>query len=127
MNTKRNTLQRQLIFNAVKALNIHATAEQVYEYVIEQHPTISKATVYRNLSQMAQDGALLDISNLCRSTHYDHNLHEHYHLICGSCKQIFDVEADFSDICDRLSHIDGFDITSHNLSFHGVCSKCKTA
>ena len=127
MNVKRNTLQRQLIYNAVEELNIHATAEQVYEHVAKQHPSISKATVYRNLSQMAQAGELLDLSNLCRSTHYDHNTHEHYHLVCESCDKIFDVEADFSDIQDRLAHMKEFDIKSHEISFRGLCLSCKTA
>ncbi|MCL2366816.1 MAG: transcriptional repressor [Oscillospiraceae bacterium] len=126
MNNKRNTLQRQLILNAVQELNIHATAEQVFAHVAKQHPAISKATVYRNLSQMAQSGMLLDIGNFAGAAHYDHNLHNHYHFMCESCRRIFDVEADFSDMYDRLGNIDGFDVVSHNLSFNGTCRKCKS-
>ncbi|MCL2409202.1 MAG: transcriptional repressor [Oscillospiraceae bacterium] len=125
MSSKRNTFQRKLIFNAVKELNMHATAEQVYKYVAKQHPTISKATVYRNLNQMVQAGDLLGIGNPYSSTHYDHKLHEHYHFVCDLCEQIFNVEADLSDICNRLGSADGFDVSSYNISFSGLCWSCK--
>ena len=125
MSNKRNTVQRQLIFDAVGALNIHATAEQVYEYLAKKHPSIGRATVYRNLNQMAQSGELLKISNFEGSTHYDHNCHDHQHLICGDCKQVFDVEKNFSDVFDRVQDIEGFDITDYCISFTGLCRECK--
>jgi len=69
---KRNTVQRQLIFDAVKELNIHATAEQVIEYLAKKHPSIGRATVYRNLNTMSESGELLRIGSFYGSTHYDH-------------------------------------------------------
>jgi len=124
MENKRNTIQRQLIYDAVKQLNIHATAEQVFEHVVKKYPTISKATVYRNLNQMAELGELLNAGNLLGSTRYDHNCHEHYHFACEMCKRIFDVEGDFSDVIENLRNKNGFDITSGGISFTGVCNNC---
>ena len=126
MSSKRNTIQRQLVFNAVRDLNIHATAEQVYEYVVFNHPSISKATVYRNLNQMSDAGELLNIGSFHGAIHYDHNCHDHYHLICEECKRVFDIPACFPDIYGELTDIDGFEIRSHNLSFSGVCRECKS-
>jgi len=125
MDAKRNTIQRHMVYSAVKELNIHATAEQVYEHVATAHPSISKATVYRNLSQMAESGELLNIGNFYGSTHYDHNCHEHHHFICEECRRIFDVEGDFSDILGRVTGISGFDIMNWNLSLKGLCTDCK--
>jgi len=121
---KRNTIQKQLIYDAVKELDIHANAEQVYEYVVAVHPSISKATVYRNLGQMAEAGELLNIGNFYGSTHYDHNCHEHYHFICESCKQVFDINTRFPDI-EEMTDMDGLEIKNHNLSFTGLCSDCR--
>ena len=125
MDSKRNTVQRQLVLNAVKELNTHATAEQVYAYVVQKHPAISKATVYRNLSQMSESGELMNIGNFYGSTRYDHNCHEHYHFVCESCRRVFDVEGDFSDIIGRSGNTDGFDIARCHLSFSGLCWDCK--
>jgi len=126
MDNKRNTIQKQLVYNAVKELDIHANAEQVYEYVVALHPSISKATVYRNLSQMAESGKLLNIGNFYGSTHYDHNCHDHYHFICEECKQVFDINSSFPEV-NKLTEFEGLDIKSHNLSFFGTCSSCKQA
>jgi len=124
MENKRNTIQKQLVYDAVKTLDIHANAEQVYEYVVALHPSISKATVYRNLSQMAESGKLLNIGNLYGSTHYDHNCHDHYHFICEECKQVFDIDNRFPEL-KNLTEYDGLEIKSHNLSFFGLCKSCK--
>ncbi|MCL2234523.1 MAG: transcriptional repressor [Firmicutes bacterium] len=125
---KRNTIQKQLILSAVKSLNIHATAEEVYEHVVKDNPSISKATVYRNLSQMAKDGELLNIGNFSGSAHYDHNLHEHHHFVCNKCGAVFDVDCDLAmleQLKKTIPHSNDFEIKNYNLSFDGVCSKCK--
>jgi len=122
---KRNTLQRQLILTAVKELGKHPTAEQVYEYLIKTHPTISKATVYRNLNQMAESGEVSDIGNFHGATHYDHKCHDHYHFICNQCKRIFDIEEEVADIINKLKCKEGFKITSCNVVLNGFCQDCK--
>jgi len=125
MDTKRKTVQRQLILDAMKELDSHATAEQVFEYVVRKHPTISKATVYRNLSQMAESGELLNVGCFYGSTHYDHRCHEHYHFICEVCKKIFDVDGKCSDIIDKIEVIHEFDIKNCTVVFSGLCRDCK--
>ncbi len=121
----RNTVQKQLVLNAVGELDIHATAEQVYEHVVLAYPTISKATVYRNLRHLAESGELISIGTLGGSTHYDHRCHEHSHFVCEICGQVFDVEGDFSDLVDRASKTQGLSINGYRLSFTGSCSACK--
>ncbi|MCL2674779.1 MAG: transcriptional repressor [Defluviitaleaceae bacterium] len=125
MENRRNTVQRQLILNAVKELDVHATAEQVVEHLAKTHPAIGRATIYRNLNQMAESGELLKVGNFHGSTHYDHNCHEHYHFVCNECKCIFDVEGSFSNVLEKLADTEGFDITACNISFSGLCRECK--
>ena len=126
MVNKRNTIQRKLIFDAVRELNIHATAEQVFEHVVKFYPSVSKATVYRNLSQMADSGELLNAGNFAGSTHYDHNTHDHYHFGCDICKAVFDVEGVFPDIMGNVKKSDDFEITGYNIIFHGICKACRS-
>ena len=114
-----------MVLNAVKELDIHANAEQVYEYVIGIHPSISKATVYRNLGQLVEAGELLNIGSFYGSTHYDHNCHEHYHFICEGCKRVIDINARFPGI-EEIAGMDGLEIKSFNLSFSGLCGDCKS-
>lgn len=52
----RNTVQRQIVLQAVLRMHDHPTADTVYAAVAADHPSISKATVYRNLNQLASQG-----------------------------------------------------------------------
>jgi len=123
---QRNTIQRQLTYDAVKELNIHATAEQVYEHITKKHPTVSRATVYRNLNQMSESGELLNIGSFYGATHYDHNCHHHYHFVCEACRRVFDMPLTTPTVPNKASALDGFEIKGHSLSFHGLCRDCKT-
>ena len=125
MEIKRNTVQKQLIFNAVKELNSHATAEQVVAYLLEKHPAIGRATVYRNLNRMTESGELIKIASCYGSTHYDHNSYAHTHFICKDCKRIFDIDADYSHLLEMHNNKEGFDITGFHVTFSGICWKCK--
>ena len=126
MDGKRNTIQRQLIFDALKELDMHATAEQVFDHVVGKYPSISKATVYRNLGQMSESGRIAKIGIFYGSAHYDHNRHEHYHFVCEACKRVFDVKGGFKDIFERIKDMNGFDISSCSVSFRGLCRDCKS-
>ncbi|MCL2555700.1 MAG: transcriptional repressor [Firmicutes bacterium] len=124
---KRNTIQKKWILEAIKELNTHAAAEEVYDFIAKSNPTISKGTVYRNMSQMAKDGELLNIGSFLGATHYDHNLHEHAHFVCNVCGMIFDVECDenlLGSLKDTIVVSDEYKISSCNVSFGGVCAKC---
>jgi len=128
VSNKRNTIQRQLIYNAVKELDIHATAEQVVEYLAEKHPAIGRATVYRNLSYLSETGELLKICNFYGTTHYDHNCFEHYHFVCNNCKRIFDIfdtDNKLSNMLETFDDTNGFDVLAYNVSFSGLCWECK--
>ncbi len=126
MENKRNTIQRQAVLESVKELNIHATAEQVYDHVVQKYPSISKATVYRNLSQMVESGELLNIGSFYGSQHYDHNLHHHYHFVCEVCRQVYDIETYFPDLTANITGMEGFEINDHLLTFTGLCKACKS-
>jgi Fe2+ or Zn2+ uptake regulation protein len=121
---KRETIQRRLILDAVKTLDIHATAEQVYEAVAKEHPTVSKATVYRNLNRMAGAGELLSIGVLSASARYDHNLGKHYHFICESCGRVFDIKPIPPEARGSIEGMEDFMIKS--LTFGGLCPDCQT-
>lgn len=126
MDSKRKTIQRQAILESVRELGNHPTAEQVYGNVVKKHPSISKATVYRNLGQMAEAGELLNIGSFLGSVRYDHNCHRHYHFICGGCGKTFDANGEIPGIMDNdLTGLDGFEVTGYSLSFSGLCRECK--
>ena len=112
---KRNTIQKQLVLEAVAQLHNHPTAEQVYAQVVKAHPTISKATVYRNLASLSEDG----------------RLDGHAHIECTVCGRLDDVEFSAGAQGGALAALDtfaeqatGYTQAQHTVLFTGVCPAC---
>ena len=55
---ERNTLQKEIILRTLCKMREHPTAAMVYEAVHQNHPTISRSTVYRVLAKMAGEGKI---------------------------------------------------------------------
>jgi len=91
---RRNTIQKQLVLKAVKRLKSHPTADEVYNDIVNSYPGISKATVYRNLNHLAEEGQLLKISVPGSADKYDGTLEEHYHATCRYCGKFMDINLD---------------------------------
>ena len=123
---KRNTIQRTLVLEAVNRLQCHATAEEIYDMVSREHPHISRGTVYRNLKQLAEEGAIRKMEVTAGPDRYDHRTHNHYHARCLECGRVFDVEMDYlRDLERSIRDAHGFVISGHDIMFRGVCPDCQ--
>lgn len=121
----RNTIQAALIYEAVNRLQCHATAEEIYQEVIREHPTVSRATVYRNLNRLAQEGRIRKLELPTGPDRFDHLCHRHYHVRCEKCGRIFDVDMDcIPDLEKNIRDRRGFQITGHDILFRGICPEC---
>lgn len=117
--------QRELIEQTVKTNKIHPTADAIYSILKPLHPNLSLGTVYRNLNTLVEIGSLRKLSIPNASDRFDGELHEHYHVICTTCKKIFDVTLSLNDNLDQIiKEKTGVCTTSHDLIIHGVCASC---
>ena len=57
---RRNTRQRQLVLDAVRELDDHPTADEVYLRVREKDEHVSRGTVYRNLHILVESGVTFE-------------------------------------------------------------------
>ncbi len=123
----RNTIQKQTILQAVKQLANHPTAEQVYEQVVQRLPNISRATVYRNLSTMAELGLLRRIGVPGGADHYDHTLEDHHHILCSGCGVLEDIwmELPTQHLQQVAQSQSMFSIQGCQLVFYGLCPACQ--
>ena len=121
---RRNTRQRQLILEAVRSHCDHPTAEQIYRDVAEQAPTISKGTVYRNLSVLAQEGELTQVE-APDASRFDLRQDRHHHMVCSSCGAVVDAPVAYQEQLDTLAAREsGFIVTGHHTIFQGLCPSC---
>ncbi len=122
---KRNTIQKQLVIDAVFRLANHPTAEEVYEEVAKMHPSVSKATVYRNLSSLSEDGKLRHIQMPGGADRFDHTLSIHRHIICTKCGCFADAPAFETKMLDEeVEKSTGFCNVTHDIVFCGLCPEC---
>jgi Fe2+ or Zn2+ uptake regulation protein len=123
-SARRNTKQLEVVWDAIKEDASHPTADQVYDRVRKDIANISLGTVYRNLQKLVADGRL-QVLNVGRSQHFDPLVKPHQHFICDQCGGVYDVFLDTHEkiVPSQLPH-EGFQVTSHHLSFHGTCKHC---
>ncbi|MDO4428436.1 MAG: transcriptional repressor [Atopobiaceae bacterium] len=122
----RNTVQRQIIAEELRRLANHPTADEVYEAVREEHPGIGRATVYRTLSLLADEGQIGRVRINNGADRFDHRAFEHYHVRCTRCGRVDDVMVPVLDgVDDAASGASGYRITGHTLQFDGVCPACQ--
>ncbi len=124
---RRHTIQRSLVLEAVKELRCHATADEVYDRVVKQHPDISRGTVYRNLNLLAENGEIRKMEMTSGASRYDHLSYEHYHAKCVKCGKIVDVDMDFiAGLEANIKDKHGFTLTGHDIVFNGICPECRS-
>ena len=123
---KRNTIQKQLILNAMNQMEDHPTADEVYQKIAVSYPGISKATVYRNLGTLTEDGLILKLNVPGAADKYDRSTHAHYHAVCSRCGKFIDLETGRPlriDIDDTA--MKDFTIEEYTILFKGICMECK--
>ena len=124
---RRNTIQCSLVLEAVRKLHSHASADEIYDEIVKEHPNVSRATVYRNLNRLAETGEILKIENPDGPDCFDHLRYQHYHVKCTKCGRISDVDMDYmADLVKAVKDPHGFEFTGHNIMFQGICPDCQT-
>jgi Fur family transcriptional regulator, peroxide stress response regulator len=124
---QRSSKQRDLIYSVVTASKSHPSADDVYSAAKAQMPNISLGTVYRNLNLLVSEGKLREvIVQGSHTTRFDGMTEDHEHFICNKCGMILDIEPTITstDYKRALENTGGGTITSHKLSYYGICSKC---
>lgn len=123
---RRNTIQKELVLNAVLKLHGHVTAEEVYACIKSEHPTIGKGTVYRNLGILVTENKIRRVEIPGGADRYDFMLKKHYHVECIECGSVFDVEMDeIKGLEDLIRDKHGMKFLDHDILFKGICSECQ--
>ena len=117
--------QRNLILNILKENPCHPSAETVFALAREQDSSISLATVYRNLNQLAEHGIIKKLEHLDGITRFDHTLKPHYHFICSKCSKVIDIDdTTATGLSEQLSERTGLTINKIDISLRGLCKEC---
>ncbi|MEM3586057.1 MAG: Fur family transcriptional regulator [Candidatus Jordarchaeaceae archaeon] len=119
------TPQRVELFKIIKTSK-HPTAEEVYQKVKADYPTVSPATVYKTIELLRSMGEVQEIGVINGKVRYETNTNPHINihcLICGDIEDIFSekIKESINDIASRSD----YKIISQNYNFYGYCPKCQ--
>ena len=127
MRATRQTKQRQAVLEVLRGTRSHPDAAWIFQEVRRVLPSISLGTVYRALDTLAREGTIMTIERAGERTRYDYRHADHHHVVCRSCRAIFDVTVDLPALRPAAGVLPrGFQLTEVVLEFHGLCADCQT-
>ncbi|MBU1162001.1 MAG: transcriptional repressor [Proteobacteria bacterium] len=121
------TPQRLAVIKILARSEGHPSIVKIYEQLQDDFPTMSLATVYRNVMLIKSLGEVLELGFADASNRYDGNKpYPHPHVICIRCNKIIDPDlAGLTDMAKEVADETGFEILTHRLDFFGICCDCK--
>lgn len=125
-NGHKMTPQRLAIVKILARSEGHPSVEDIHARIKKDFPTMSLATVYRNIVLIKSLDELLELGFPDGSNRYDGNKpYPHPHIICVKCKKILDLDLDSLDeMQHEIAEETDFKILNHRLDFFGICSNC---
>jgi|SRR5574344_1099009 Fur family transcriptional regulator, peroxide stress response regulator len=92
-NGLKATPQRIAVYKAMKILG-HASADMVYQKVIEEYPTLTVATIYNILESFVKAGIISRLSSSNIKMYFDINTYPHCHIYSESGNYYADLDDD---------------------------------
>lgn len=120
------TSQRIAILRLLKGRMDHPSADQVYNELREDFPTISYATIYSTAQLLANSGLIQILSIDDKRVHFDPDPKPHGHFRCESCGALYDFPID-EEMLDRLRHGSSQQAHSVQIFAYGLCDDCRRA
>ena len=125
-NGHKITHQRLAIVKILAKSKDHPSVENIHVQIKKDFPTMSLATVYKNIVLIKSFGEVLELGFPDGSNRYDGNKPTpHPHVICIECKKIVDPGLGSLDEMKKEVALEkNFKILNHRLDFFGICSNC---
>lgn len=103
----------------------HMNIDDLYHALTKKFPTISLATIYKNVNAMIEKIFLNEVKIPNEKAVYELTKAEHSHVVCTSCNAIMDIDLDTSAILQKAQTLSGFELNESSVVFTGICPKCK--
>ena len=127
-NDLKATFQRINILDVIDRSG-HMSVENIYEEIIKVHPSISLATIYKNIVLMVERGVLVEVPISGRKSKYELSKKDHIHLVCTECGDVEDKPCieKTDKVFHALTDSEGFVLHKRQVNLYGVCASCREA
>lgn len=114
------SLIRLKVYDFLRNTVSHPTADDIYDVLSLQIPTLSKTSVYNTVKLLADAGLLKVITIDSAQIRYDADISVHGHFMCRICKKVYDFRLDGG----VPSMPDGFVTETKEVYYSGICRLC---
>src|SRR5215468_6344021 len=124
----KKTTQREVILEVFLKTEGHLSAEDLYNLVKAEDPSVGFTTVYRTLKLLAECGLAREERLGDGRRRYEHQYkHPHHdHLICTECGELIEFYSEvIEQKQDEIAAQYKFRPTRHSLRIFGVCANCQ--
>jgi Fe2+ or Zn2+ uptake regulation protein len=122
----RMTPQRDVLLRVLSEAHGHPTADELVTQVRAVLPSVSHATVYRNVQELVRAGLVGTLKRGGGAVQFEINPDEHHHFVCRQCGRVWDVYLDqVAFKVGRNSPLRSFKIDRRELQLHGLCDECR--
>ena len=120
------TPQRIEILTAIESMG-HANIDEIYEFAKKNNPTMSLATVYKNVTALVDKSILKEVSLNNFKSKYETTKEKHAHLVCRKCGNVKDISLNNNILVDSkiISKKEKFNAQEVELNIYGICNSCK--
>ncbi len=122
------TFQRMHILESIDNHG-HMSIDAIYEEVVKTHPSLSLATVYKNIILMVEKGVLVEVPITGKKPKYELVKDDHIHLVCTECGEVEDrphnINADA--LFSSMTKEENFSLSKQQINLYGVCAHCQEA
>ena len=123
---KNHSRQREAILDILKKSYSHPTADEIFNNVKEELPSISLGTVYRNLDELVKRGIIKKIATTGKDK-FDYMKSNHCHAICSECGHVHDIELNFNtnEMIDEIFSQSKIVSNPKDIIIIGTCTDCQ--
>jgi Fur family transcriptional regulator, ferric uptake regulator len=119
INTRQKTAIRDAFIEADRPLS----PDEVLAGAQRHHPTLGKATVYRNIQSLVDEGWLQAVEVPGDSPRYEvAGKEHHHHFQCNQYKKLYELQGCIPSFKMKVPR--GFSTTGHEFFLYGLCSQC---
>jgi Fur family ferric uptake transcriptional regulator len=119
---------RTAVVAALAGHDCAVTAIELDDELRRRKPAVARASVYRALEQLEEQGRVRRIEVSRGTAGYervDPAGHHHHHAICRDCGRMVPFEdRSLEQAIDRLSQSIAFEVAEHDVVLKGRCEKC---
>ncbi|WP_345992543.1 Fur family transcriptional regulator [Sulfurimonas sp. HSL-1716] len=102
----------------------HINVDEMYNEIKKQFPSISLATMYKNIIAMTETSLIKEVKVPQQKTRFEIVKSPHGHLLCDSCGDFVDIELDIDGLIEDVSKKSRYKLLDTSLVFCGICPGC---